>query len=62
MEHPDYHLNVFVNCPFDDEYTPLMQAVIFAIHDCGFIARSALESDNAAVARLTKIQDIIRAC
>ena len=62
MEHPEYHLNVFVNCPFDNDYKPLMQAVIFAIHDCGFIARSALESDNGAVVRLTKIQNIIEEC
>lgn len=51
---------VFVNCPFDSAYTPLLHAILFAIHDCGFDARSALEVTGGAEARLDKIVRIIR--
>jgi hypothetical protein len=39
-----------------------MEAIIFAIHDCGFIARSALEADDSAEVRIEKIAKIIKAC
>lgn len=32
---------------------------VFAVHDCGFIARSALEVDDSGQARVLKILDII---
>ena len=57
-----YNLTVFVNCPFDDSYLPLMEALIFAIHDCGFIARSALEAEDSSEVRIDKIARIIRVC
>jgi hypothetical protein len=50
---------VFINCPFDDAYRPLFQALVFAVHDCGMIARSALEVDDGAELRIGKIQRII---
>ena len=58
----NYDINVFVNCPFDENYNPLMEAIIFAIHDCGFIARSALEEEDSAEVRIDKIAKIIKAC
>ena len=51
---------VFVNCPFDDDYLPLIHAMLFAIHDCGFIARTALEDSGAAEQRIEKICRLIR--
>ena len=51
---------VFVNCPFDSAYTPILHAILFAIHDCGFDARSALEVSGSAESRLDKIVRIIR--
>ena len=27
---PDYDGNVFINCPFDLEYAPLFEAIVFA--------------------------------
>jgi hypothetical protein len=43
---PDYERNIFLNCPFDDEYQPLFRAVMFAVLTCGFRARCALEADD----------------
>jgi len=59
---PEFNKNVFINCPFDDLYTPLFNAIVFAIHDIGFRPRCALEASNAGQFRLSKIQDIIAEC
>jgi len=53
---------VFVNCPFDAEYRPLFEAVVFAVHACGFVARSALEVTDSSEVRLDKICRLIRDC
>ena len=55
-----YDQNVFVNCPFDEAYQPIFRAIVFAIHDCGFVARSALEESDSGDVRVTKIEEIIR--
>jgi hypothetical protein len=57
-----YEYSVFVNCPFDDAYRNLFQAIVFAIHDCGYIARCALEVADASQVRIEKIATIIAAC
>jgi hypothetical protein len=54
--------NVFVNCPFDDGYQDLFDAIIFAICDCGFIPRCALESSDSGQVRIEKILAIIGEC
>lgn len=51
--------HVFINCPFDRAYRPLMRALLFAIHDCGFRARSALEVEDSGEVRVQKIIRII---
>jgi hypothetical protein len=57
-----YGKGVFINCPFDKEYERLLCALIFAIHDCGFVARCALEANDSGEVRFHKIVDIIRQC
>lgn len=54
-----YEDSVFVNVPFDKKYLRLSDALIFAVHDCGFIARSALEVEDSGQARVEKILNII---
>jgi len=54
-----YASNVFINCPFDDDYLELRNALIFAVYDCGFIPRCALEEDNGGNVRFDKIQKLI---
>lgn len=53
---------VFVNCPFDRGYLPLFRCVVFAVHDCGLVARCALEINDSAENRLEKICRIIVEC
>jgi hypothetical protein len=62
MPPEDYDGNVFVNCPFDDDYRRLFEAVVFAVYDCGYIPRCALEIEDASEARIDKITKIIGDC
>jgi hypothetical protein len=57
-----YTNQVFINCPFDEQYRPLFHALVFAVHACGMVARTALECDNGAEVRIEKITRIIREC
>ena len=62
MPAASYEYNVFINCPFDAEYRALFEALVFAVHDCGYIARCALEVADASEVRIEKITKIIRDC
>ena len=57
---PSCEDSAFVNCPFDEEYEELFDAILFAVHDCGFVARCALEASDSGEARTDKILAIIR--
>jgi hypothetical protein len=59
MQPPDYEQNVFINCPFDAEYQPIFEALVFAIHDLGFRPRSALERLDSGELRLEKLAALI---
>jgi hypothetical protein len=56
-----FHHNVFINCPFDDEYLPIFHAVVFTVHLLGFRARCSKEIDDGG-GRLTKIMRLIGSC
>ena len=62
MRSTHYNDNVFINCPFDAKYKSLFDAMVFAVHDCGFIPRCALEDDDASEVRIDKIYHIIADC
>ena len=62
MTSPQYNDNVFLNCPFDSAYKQLFDALVFAVHDCGFIPRCALEEEDASQVRIDKIYNIIADC
>lgn len=54
--------DVFVNCPFDDDYASTFDALIFAIRACGFRPRCARELDDGGQPRIEKLYDIINQC
>lgn len=58
----DTRLDVFINCPFDQEYKPIFYAMVYTVVRSGYRARCALETDNAAQNRLGKIIQIIGEC
>lgn len=53
---------VFLNCPFDESYRQIFNAIIFTIYDCGFLPRCALEVDDGTETRISKILSLIRHC
>jgi hypothetical protein len=57
-----YTQNVFINCPFDILYKTLFEAIVFAVADCGFRPRCALEIDDGGQIRIEKIFNIISEC
>jgi hypothetical protein len=58
----DYELSVFINCPFDRAYQKLFRAIVFAVQDCGYIPRSALEISDTSETRVAKIFKMISEC
>lgn len=58
----DYDRFVFLNCPFDEEYLPLIRAITFAVKACGYEVRSALEAMDAGEVRMNKILRLIKTC
>lgn len=54
--------NVFVNCPFDEDYAETFRALIFGIRACGFLPRSARELDDGGQPRIEKLHGLIQEC
>jgi hypothetical protein len=52
--------DVFINCPFDSEYRPAFEALIFTITASGYDARCALEDDDSANIRHDKLCRLIK--
>ena len=55
-----YDRNVFVNCPFDDRYLPLLRPLLFTIIYLELNPRIALERTDSGESRLEKIIDLIK--
>ncbi len=61
VSHKDEDL-VFINCPFDENYTDLLRAIIFTVYKCNLFPVTALSEDNALENRLDKIIKLIKKC
>jgi hypothetical protein len=57
-----YATNVFINCPFDLEFQPLFHAIAFAVIQCGYTVRCALEADDTGATRIDRIYRLIDEC
>ena len=62
MAQNKYDRRVFINCPFDDQFKPLFEAIAFAFLVCGIRPRCALEIDDASEVRIDKVFKIIGEC
>lgn len=56
----EYSKNVFINCPFDDDYFELLRPLIFVIVYFDFKPRISLESSDSGFIRLEKIISLIK--
>jgi hypothetical protein len=59
---PDYQTSVFVNCPFDKDFAPILEAMLFCIVRSGLTPRLAAERLEAGESRLDKIIELIGLC
>jgi len=55
----NYNINVFVNCPFDEDYISLLRPLLFTIVYLGFKPRIALEEFNSGRTRFDKLCKLI---
>jgi hypothetical protein len=53
--------SVFINCPFDKDYEPILQAILFCILCLGKTPRLATERQDGGENRLDKIRGLIEA-
>jgi hypothetical protein len=53
---------VFINCPYDADYLPLLQAMVFTVHACGFVARLAMLESGSERVRLDRLVELVRGC
>ncbi len=51
--------NVFINCPFDDDYIPLLRPLLFTVVCAGYDPRIASERFDSGEARISKIVELI---
>lgn len=55
----EFEKNIFINCPFDDEYIPLLRPLLFTIILLGFNPRIASESSDSGELRINRICELI---
>jgi hypothetical protein len=52
--------SVFINCPFDEQYYPLLRPILFTIYYSGLHPRIALENLDSGKSRIEKIVTLIQ--
>lgn len=55
-----FERSVFINCLFDDDFAPLLQAIAFCLTDLGFYPRLAPENADNALNRLERIIELVK--
>lgn len=58
---PPFERSVFINCPFDEDYEPILQAILFCVIYLGLHPRIARERNDSAEVRIEKITGLIEA-
>ncbi|ACL02070.1 conserved hypothetical protein [Desulfatibacillum aliphaticivorans] len=59
MENSEFNKNVFINCPFDNDFRLLLIGIIFTVVYFEFKPRLALESADSGETRISKILKLI---
>lgn len=54
-----FETNIFINCPFDEDYYPILRPLLFTILYHGFTPRIALENSDSGQPRLEKLMKLI---
>jgi len=56
----DFDKNIFINCPFDSGYWPLLRPLLFTIIYLGFNPKIGMERSDSGELRINKICEFIR--
>ncbi len=59
MASSGFEKNVFINCPFDEDYFPLLRPLLFTIVYLGYRPRIASERFDSGETRIDKICELI---
>lgn len=59
MPNTPFESCVFINCPLDEDYEPILQAILFCIAYIGFTPRLSTERSDSGENRLEKIRELI---
>ena len=62
MSETDFDKGVFINCPIDDVFAPLLEVIMFCIVYAGLKPRLATERLESGESRLDKIVELISSC
>lgn len=57
---PPFERSVFINCPFDEDFAAILQAIAFTVVFMGFYPRIAPENADNGAARLDRIVELVR--
>ena len=57
----EFEKNIFINCPFDDDYFPLLKPLLYTVKKIGFKPRITLERNDSGEVRLHKIKELLEA-
>lgn len=57
----NFETNVFINCPFDDDFKPLLKSLIFELFYLGFTPRLSQTLSSSSI-RIEQIKELIRTC
>jgi len=58
----EYSQKIFINCPFDEAYQEMFDAMLFTVFECGFTPVSAKDIKDSSQNRLEKIFNMIEEC
>ena len=54
------NVSVFINCPYDPQYEPIFDGIVFAAVCCGYAPRCALETSTIAEPRIKRIVQALK--
>ena len=57
--HPGFNKNVFINCPFDGKYDPILRPTLFTVIYLGFTPQIASQRVDSGEQRIKKILSLI---
>jgi hypothetical protein len=54
--------SVYINCPFDDKFKSVMDAIVLSVVACGVVPRTATDTGEVSRARMDRIRDAMSEC